>query len=233
MKTCIMLHLKNIQTEKGFCPITAKMLIFTWGVFASCRRILGIVCMFLPSMGLFSILHHFDAEQIPFKVRLDYAKKFNITPTDKISLHGLNVTRYWSDLDRWDYSDPNNPTAPPSYSIYTGSTLEETFVAFIILSVVQICSLFLVKALTSEDFRRKGHYTNKMIDLVLNTNFSHPYKDWDDGLHSVAEYRQRYRATCREMAWTLATNIVFSLMMMVPVWYTGIIHTYTRSLMYT
>ena len=29
LKTCIMLHLKNVKTEKGICPITSKIFIFT------------------------------------------------------------------------------------------------------------------------------------------------------------------------------------------------------------
>ena len=176
--------------------------------------------MFIPSMGLFSILHHIEYEQIPFQMRLEYAKRFPISPTDKIVLHGLNATVYWSELDRWDYSDPINPT-PPTYSLYTGLSLKNTFIAFLILSAVQILTLLGVKLLTSEEFRRKGDLVNKMIHLIENANFSHPYKDWDAGQHTVAEYRLRYRATCREMAATLATNTVFSLAMMGPVWYTG------------
>ena len=152
-------------------------------------------------------------------MRLEYAKRFPISPTDKIVLHGLNATVYWSELDRWDYSDPINPT-PPTYSLYTGLSLKNTFITFLILSAVQILTLLVVKTFTSEEFR-KGDPIKKMIHLIENANFSHPYKDWDAGQHTVAEYRLRYRATCREMAATLATNTVFSLVMMGPVWYTG------------
>ena len=91
LKTCIMLHLKNVKTEKGICPITSKIFIFAWGVFASVRRILSIVCMFIPSMGLFSILHHIEYEQIPFQMRLEYAKRFPITRGWKFLPMGLKM----------------------------------------------------------------------------------------------------------------------------------------------
>ena len=87
-----------------------------WGTVASLRRVLSIIALFIPSLGLFSILHHWQWEQIPFKVRLEYARRGFLTPEDKIALYGLNETIYWTELDRWDYSDPQDPH-PPFYSI--------------------------------------------------------------------------------------------------------------------
>ena len=66
-----------------------------------------------------------------------------------------------------------------------------------------------------------GNLTNKFLHVVQNTNYAFPYKDWDAGKHSIVEYKKKYWTVCREMACTLASNIVFSLVMMVPLWYTG------------
>ena len=220
LKTSIMMHLKTVKAEKEFCPTTSKIFIFAWGLIASLRRVLSIVCVFIPSMGLFSMLYHHAAEKIPFRVRLDYAKKYNITPEDKISLYGLNETIFWTELDRWEYSDPHNPT-PPHYSIYTMMTLADTFKAFIAISALNFLMILIVKMLTSPEFRTRGHLTNKFVHVLQNTNYGFPYKDWDDGKHTVEEFRLKYKTVCKEMAYTLATNIVFSLVMMVPLWYTG------------
>ena len=220
LKTCILMHLKTVKTEKGFCPTTAKVVIFAWGLFASLRRVLSIVCMFIPSMGLFSMLYHFKAEQFPFKIRLEYATKFPVTPEDKIALYGLNETILWSELDRWDYSDPYNPTAP-SYSIYTFMTLANTFKTFLAIFAINFFMVFMVKIFTCPEFQKCGHLTNKFLHVLQNTNFAFPYKDWDDGDCSIAEYKLKYRIVSWEMACTLATNVAFSLLMMAPLWYTG------------
>ena len=48
-----------------------------------------------------------------------------------------------------------------------------------------------------------------------------PYQDWDEGVHTVPEYKRRFRSTNIEMACALSLNIVVSLVMLVPLWYTG------------
>ena len=60
-------HYKAIITEKGFLSFPAKVSVFFWAVFASFRRISGIVAFFIPSMGLFNFLYHWKYEQKPFR----------------------------------------------------------------------------------------------------------------------------------------------------------------------
>ena len=141
-------------------------------------------------------------------------------PDDKITLYGLNETIYWSELDRWDYSDPQDP-APPPYSIYTLFSLQSTFIAGAALMAVQFLLISVMKILTSAEFRRKGHYVNKFIHVSLNLNYAIPFCDWDEGDHTIQEFRGRFRATCREMATTFSVNFLSSLAMLVPLWDTG------------
>ena len=65
--------------------------------------------------------------------------RFIISPDDKIRLYGLNETIYWSGLDRWDYTDPEHPTI--TYSTYTLMSLQNTFIALIVLSLLQFTNL--------------------------------------------------------------------------------------------
>ena len=137
--SCVRMHTKLISIEKGFCKFTTTLFIFFWGLFATLRRVLSLVGLFIPSLGLFSILHHWEWDQIPFKVRLDYALIHSISPSDQIKLFGLNEPIYWSGLDMWDYTDPHNPTAP-HYSTYTLLSLKETFLAGAnLLAVSLVC----------------------------------------------------------------------------------------------
>ena len=218
LRTCIFLHLKSIATEKGFIQTTSKIAVFLWGLFAVMRRVLTLVAFFIPSLGLFSVLHHWQAELIPFRVRLDNAA--NVTAEDLVMLRGLNETIYWSKLDRWDYSDPDKPS-PPTYSLYTGLTLGGTFVGFFVLTLIQFLTLGLVKILTSEEFRSKGGYFDKFLHIIQSLNMSLPFVDWDAGVHTIEGYRARYSNTVTEMRASLLVNFVFSLIMMCPLWYTG------------
>ena len=56
-----------------------------------------------------------------------------------------------------------------------------------------------------------------------NLNFASPFKDWDDGDYSIQQFRERASAVRREMIWTQAINFLATILMMVPLWYTGII----------
>ena len=85
LKSCFTLHLKAIKTEKHYLPFNSSVFVLFLGLFASLRRILAIVCWFIPSLGLFSTLYHYKVELTPFKIW----RKYNRTQSDKIVLLGL------------------------------------------------------------------------------------------------------------------------------------------------
>ena len=180
--SCVRMHTKLISIDKGFCKMTSKLFIFIWGTFATLRRVLSLVALFIPSMGLFSLLHHWEWDQVPF------SKFFTERPDFQIRLYGLNETIYMSEVDNWDYSDPQHPTPPP-ITDYTLMTLRQTFTAGAVLLVLHIILLTLVKFLTSSEFRRRGNYTNKLVHILENVNYATPFSDWDEGDHSIEEYR--------------------------------------------
>ena len=204
--------------EKGFCPTSSKLVALAWATFATLRRILSIVTAFIPSMGLFSLLNHWKWEQVPYTFRIENAEK--ISPGDNISLLGMKETIPWSRLDRWNYTDAQRPT-PPSYSLYTLMTLQETFVALMILSILQFHAIFVVKLWKSHDFRMELRKTNMVIHTLENLNFASPYKDWADGDYSIKQFRIRAGAVRNEMIWTQVINFLVTMLMTVPLWYTG------------
>ena len=151
------MHTKLTALEKGFSKFSTQFFIFVWGIFATMRRVLSIIAMFLPSLGLVSVLHHWRWEQIPYKARLEYARRGFLTSEDKIGLYGLNETFYWSELDRWNYSNPKDPQ-PPSYSIYTRMSLKETFIAGAALLVVHFITLLIVKVRIKTLKEKKSYF---------------------------------------------------------------------------
>ena len=131
-------HTNLTILEKGFCPTTSKLVVLAWATFATLRRILSLVVYFIPSLGLCSLLYHLKWEQVPYEIA------GSISPGEPIRLFGLNKTVLWSQLDRWNYTDPEAPT-PPSYTAYTLLTLQETFIALMMLAILQFIAILVVK----------------------------------------------------------------------------------------
>ena len=210
-----MIHRKLLKTDKIFFGAKASIFAIIWGLWASLRRVLSIIGFFTPSLGLFSMLYHWHAEQYPFTIR----NKYDPLPIDQIELFNMTVGP-WSDLDRWKYELPDEPS-PPSYREYTGFDLKHTFIMFFIIMFLHCVVMTIVKYLTSKEFKEKGAHYEKMIHVLKSINIAFPYVDWDEGMFTIEEFRIRFRNTEVEMFCSFAVNIMFSLIMMVPIWYTG------------
>ena len=217
-KSCITLNHKAVRIEKHYVPFKSSCIILLWGLFSSMRRILSMIVFFVPSLGLFNILNHYRAELLPYTVW----KRFRKTQQDKIALYGLNETILWGDLDRWDYSTDSVKGTPPPYSEYTGLSLKGTFCLFFVITALQFLVILVVKILTSTKFYMRGDLLDKFLHLVQSLNLAFPFEDWDQGKFSVQEYRKRHRQTNIEMSWSMFVNIVFSVILMIPLLYTGI-----------
>ena len=122
-------------------------------------------------------------------------------------------------FSRWNYA--GEEPVPPPYSLYTLLSLKNTFLAGSVLLAVHLLVLALVKAITSAEFRSPGDYINKFLHIIENSNYATPYVDWDEGIFSKDEHKQRFRATVTEMAVTQTVNAITSVVMMVPLGYTG------------
>ena len=147
LKTCILLHVKAVRVEKGFFRFKPTIIVLLWAFFGTIRRVGSLVAYFSPSMGLFSLLHHWQAENLPFTARLEMtntANNSNDIVNAKVSLYNMTEEISWPSLDRWNYDDPQHPLPPP-YSMYTGLSLQQTFVWFIGLFIFQIFLLLGVK----------------------------------------------------------------------------------------
>ena len=79
----------------------------------------------------------------------------------------------------------------------------------------------IVKLLTSEDFRKRGNYFIKTIHVIENLNIPSPFKDWDEGQHTVKEFRKKHQKTNREMGWLFAVTVVINMLMVVPLLIAG------------
>ena len=86
---------------------------------------------------------------------------------------------------------------------------------------IHALAMLFVKIVTSAEFRARGNLMKKCLHVIQNMSLATPYQDWDEGVHTVPEYKRRFQRTNIEMACCLTLNIVVSLVMLVPLWYTG------------
>ena len=218
LRTSISLHVKKIKKQKVYFGFTQTFFVGFWALVSTMRRVLSIVCFFVPSLGLQDILYHWLAEQYTFSIKKQYTM---VHRKDQVHLFNMTETLLWSELDRWNYyGDLNEPTAP-SYSLYTGLSLKWTFVTFFMLLTFQFTTMALVKLATSEEFKGEGKMFNQSLHVLQNLNFAFPFVDWDEQMVSGEEFRQRYSNTELEMACSFAVNIGFSMVMLMPIWFTG------------
>ena len=218
-KTCVLLQRSAIKTEKVFFPFTSQLVILFWSTVAAGRRIMAIIVFFLPGLGLFSILNHWKAEQLPFMVRLNALNSWYMTPSDIIILNNMTRNVSWTSIDRWEYNSSDKPQ-PPSYTLYTGLSLGNTFVAFLILMALQLIAITVIKINTAKGISKKRWF-NFMVHILENINIAFPYNDWDTDNLTVAEFKLRLREVNMEMAWTYFVNFIFNILMFSPFWWTG------------
>ena len=221
-KTCILSIMNTAKTMKGFLPITSQLMIIIWSIIATGRRIMAIIVFFLPSLGLFSILNHWKAEQLPILVRLEAFEDKVMTPDDVIQLNNMSKEIPWTSIDRWTYSatDPDDHQ-PPHYSLYTGLALGHTFVTFLVLMALHLISITMVKIKTVKNINKENWF-NVFVHSIENLNLPFQYKDWADTDNlTVVEFKNRLREMNIEMVYSFIINIVFNMMMFVPLWWTG------------
>ena len=218
LKTSALLHRKIIKNDKELLGFTSSFFVVLWGFIATLRRVLAMVCFFIPSLGLVNLLNHWLAEQYPFSIR----SKFNlIHPRDEFYLYNLTGNWFWKDLDRWNYyASPEEPS-PPSYALYTGFTLQNTFIEFFLLMALHCLTMATVKMITSPEFRKEKGFFNKSLHILQNINIAYPFRDWDYGFFTIDEYKRRFQSTEKEMMCSILLNNLFSLAMVGPIWYAG------------
>ena len=124
----------------------------------------------------------------------------------------------WGELDRWNYT--NMPTPPP-YTLYTFLTLGEAFQVFLIIMAAHTLLMLIVKLATSREFRRRRNLIGKFIHVIQNLSLATPYQDWDQDVRTIPEYKTKFWMVNMEMACCLTVNMVVTLVMLVPLLYTG------------
>ena len=205
IKTVINLHLKAASIEKTLLKTSSKIGLVLISLFCSCARLLSIVCFFTPFIGLFNLLNHYKAEQIPFAQSIRDDFNGNIT---------------WGEIDRWTFDDETELGTPPGYNKYTLFTLAESVQLFAILIFLQILAVYMVKVMKAEKFR-EADKLEKLLHVMENLNIPYPVEDFDVQNGREREHRERFNKVNTEVVLTMLFNMLIHLLMLAPLWYTG------------
>ena len=205
IKTCVTLHLKAADIEKTHLRIWSTLGLVLISLFCSCARLLSFVCFFTPFLGLFNLLNHYKAEQIPFAQSIRGDFNGNIT---------------WGEIDRWTFDDETELGTPPGYNKYTLFTLAESVQLFAILIFLQILAVYMVKVMKAEKFR-EADKLEKLLHVMENLNIPYPVEDFDVENGREREHRERFNKVNTEVVLTMLFNMLIHLLMLAPLWYTG------------
>ena len=92
LRTAITLHVKTIKKHKVYFGFKQTFSVGLWAMFATLRRVLSIVCFFVPSLGLQNILYHWMSE--PWNNGKSGAKlDLTSSTTPGLQIHKFDHTR--------------------------------------------------------------------------------------------------------------------------------------------
>ena len=212
IKSIYFITLKSIKILKTFLPFTTHFFLMLWIIVSSSARVMSLVCFFIPSFGLFSILGHWKFEQTPYSENIRERFEKNNT----VYLYNSEPVA-WTDLSRYT-SDSG-----PEYTVYTYFNLQQYFCGFWILWVLHVIVNALAKSLCSEDFRTNGTSSLlfKLVHCVENTNIPTVWVDWDEREGTLEEHKERHDQVLTEMNTMIAIRAFFNAVMLAPIIYTG------------
>lgn len=224
-------------------PITSRLVASFYSFFGLIARVTSIVMYFAVSLGLFSLLRHWQAEQTPWGFEtLDF-----VTP-DGLMFLGNNEPFIWSNVDRWikngtlfitydntgtsisePVPNPNHLVAPPDYTLYVGLTLHTYFYIFFVHVGIHMIFIFIAKYKLSHEFNYGFNMLDKIIHCLENTNLPSNVREWDDGKGDAEEHRRRMYLNWREGLVVIIINAVFNLSLLIPLYYLGKLSSFCTS----
>ena len=204
----LVLHTTKLtKVQKAFFPTKAYIMMLLSTTIAALKRMVILISYFAPSLGLFNLLFHWKAEQIPFsKGLVDTLRKtkFEGEPVDV------------SEVYRW-----KGDNAPDYICTYTGLSHGVYFFLFFFIIAFHAYIIGVMKLNSSPSYRKKAHNLEKCLHSLNSINIPTPFEDWDIDSRNADDHRLKFKQVTREMAYTWLINYLFNLMMLCPLLWTG------------
>eukprot|EP00091_Calanus_sinicus_P000685 TRINITY_DN10607_c0_g1_i1.p1 TRINITY_DN10607_c0_g1~~TRINITY_DN10607_c0_g1_i1.p1 ORF type:complete len:281 (-),score=45.45 TRINITY_DN10607_c0_g1_i1:4-846(-) len=190
LKTALSTYIKlNKENKRGYLPTKAKLIIGLRGFIANGSLLFSIIIFFSSALGLFSILHHFTAEEMIFQVPFGSNLSMRIQ-----SLSNESHTYSFNDVYRFTNLTPKClSTTPetfpdchrlPHYSYYTKITLQVAYIIFLTFLSIQFCAIFITKKMNSPSFT-KVKLSRKLWHCLRCMLISDAHTDWDADVETL------------------------------------------------
>ena len=223
-------HCKVLNVCREHFPFTSRLVASLYSLCGLITRVVAMITYFTVPLGLFSLLRHWQGEQVPWNyLTLDF-----VTPEGLMFL-GDNEGFMWNEVDRWIKNgtlfDPGayggflpNPdyfVAPPDITLYIGLTWHPYLYIFFVHVAIHSIVIFIAKFKLSLVFRYGFNLVDKIIHSLENTNLTFNCREWDDGAGDAEEHRRRMHLNWIEGLVIIIINSVFNTSLMVPLYYLG------------
>ena len=231
-------HCKALNVCREHFPLTSRLAATIFSLCGLITRVVAIIMYFSVPLGLFSILRHWQGEQVPWS---QYTLDF-VTP-DGLMFLGDNEGFVWNEVDRWTKNgtafisvdtyegwipNPNYFIAAPDVTLYIGFTWQPYLYIFFAHIAIHSIVIFVAKYKLSQVFKSGFNLLDKAIHSLENTNLPFNCQEWDDGLGDAEEHRRRMHLNWKEVLVTIIINTVFNSLLLVPLYYLGIYEVFFR-----
>ena len=204
-----------IRSSHKYFPFISKLLIIMYCLTSLMARIISTITYFAPSLGLFNLLRHFQAEQVPFKV---FNGNYEIVDNDGYLINSSQQLK-WNEVDTrvheyGNYLNSDTQTKIPLEK-YMTFTLKQYFWSFIGLYLAQILMIFVAKWLFSIEFM-KLNALEKLMHCIENSHLAFPVEEWDKKHGTSQTHRRRMVDVKFETLFVILINGVFHLFSIIP-----------------
>ena len=209
--SCSTSNLRALISKREHFPWKSKLVAALYTLFACSTRVLVFIMYFTPTLGLFSLLRHLQAEQTKWDDNI--VKHF--VNTDGTIQFGNSPNIPWNKIHRWT-NDSGGNFHPPHYTIYTNYNLLEHFYGFCCILIVQSICVFIAKLKFSFAFR-KSSWLEKLIHSAENIHIPYNFEEWDsEKSGGVDTHIQRMKCNAKEVGSVIMINFLFNCLLLIP-----------------
>ena len=181
-----------------------------------------MIAFLAPALGLFNLLRHYQGELLPYQVIINppyYNSRFQfpkINVAHDLMYYSNATPIAWSKITRFDYTDLNNPVAPP-LTLYTGFSTKVYLAMFWVVVLLQPLIIYFVKKYSNPKPFDRLDWLNKIIHSMENSQIPSPMEDFEELPGSVNQHIERSQNILKEMGLTILANCFYHLIMLIPI----------------
>ena len=208
--SCCTSNLKALISQREYFPLKSKAVAGLYTLFACCVRVLVFIMYFAPTLGLFNLLRHLQAEQTQWDPNIikHFVRKNNTIQ------FGNSTFIPWKNIDRW--TNHNGTSQPPNYTLYTSYNLLEHFYGFCVILFMQSVMVYMAKWRFSKAFAKSSRF-EKLIHTVENIHLPYNFEEWDAVKSGgIAEHVERMKDNTKEVVSVMIINFIFNFLLLFP-----------------